>query len=232
MSPEAVSRYEEIRLNIEVLRDDGLIPNTVERAADVGFGSGGGSIALAELFPQAIVTAIDDASSQQGFSRYRRRTLPRWTSRIEFVPDDLKAVASKLGGNDIVLASRIPFSDMNKRVDWKIDSLDAAKTLVALALLVKPKTGVVIVGYDPHEDPGALWELGKRLDAGKLFSNLKRYQVENGDDWLVLGGVDQGALIASKSDPEILLTDVGKKLPPMSSFAEYLKLNRSLDDKR
>lgn len=216
--PEAVSRYKEIKLNIEALREDGLVPSKIDRAADVGFGSGGGSIALADIFPKAVITAVDNASAQQNHPQYHRRELPRWTSRFEVVSEDMKMAAPKLGRQDIVLASRIPFSDMDNPINWKDDSIFAAQTLVALALMVEPDTGTLLVGYDPHEDPGALWELSKRLDAGKIFRNLIRYQVKNGDDWLVLNGVKKNELITSKSDPEILLTDIGKKLPSMEEL--------------
>lgn len=40
--PEVVvNRYRDIRRNLEVLIEDGLIPSTVEQVADFGFGSGG-----------------------------------------------------------------------------------------------------------------------------------------------------------------------------------------------
>jgi len=224
-----VMRYGQIKRNIRTLQAEGLIPDKIERVADVGYGSGAGSIAIADLFIEATITAIDNSSSQQNYPDYHRRPLPCWTSRFEAVSNDVKKVAPKLEHHDIVLASRIPFSDMNKKVDWRVDSLDAAETFIALTLLVKPETGVVLIGYEPHEDPGALWELEKRIDSGKLFNNLMRYQVENGDDWLVLKGVKRDALIASQSDPEILLTEIGKKLPPINSFAEYLRLDRSHD---
>lgn len=220
---DAVFRYEQIRRNIEALQDDGLIPNVIERAVDVGFGSGGGSIALADIFPKAVIAAVDNASAQQNHPQYRRRELPRWTSRFEFVPEDLKVAAPKLGNHDIVLASRIPFSDMDRPINWKDDSISAAQTLVALALMVEPETGTVLVGYDPHEDPGALWELAKRVDTGKLFNKLGRYGVKNGDDWLVLSGVKQEVLKKAKTDPKILLTDIGKKLPTMEELKNLWK---------
>lgn len=224
--PEAVSRYKEIKLNIEALREDGLVPSKIDRAADVGFGSGGGSIALADIFQKAVITAVDNASAQQNHPQYRRRELPRWTSRFEVVSEDMKMAAPKIGRQDIVLASRIPFSDMDNPINWKDDSISAAQTLVALALMAEPETGVVLVGYDPDEDPGALWELAKRVDTGKLFNRLVRYGVEDGDDWLVMSGVKQKALEDAKANPEILLTSVGKKEP---SWVELQRLWCNVD---
>lgn len=222
--PEAVSRYKEIKLNIEALREDGLVPSKIDRAADVGFGSGGGSIALADIFPKAVITAVDNASAQQNHPQYRRRELPRWTSRFEVVSEDMKMAAPKLGRQDIVLASRIPFSDMDNPINWKDDSIFAARTLVALALMVEPDTGTLLVGYDPHEDPGALFELAKRVDTGMIFINLGRFRVEHGDDWLILSGVKQQVLDLAKFQPEILLTDIGKKLPTMEELKNLWKL--------
>jgi hypothetical protein len=208
--PEGVvMRYGQIRRNLEVLRNEQLIPDKLEKVADVGFGSGAGSIALAELFRQATITAIDNASSQQNNPDYRRRVLPRWTSRLKDVSDDVKKVAPELGFHNVVMASRIPFSDLESPVDWKEDSLMAARTFVALASLAEPEKGVVLVGYNPHEDPGALWELTQRVNPGNLFKNLTRYQVEHGDDWLVARGVKKDILQEAKSKPEMLLTKLG-----------------------
>lgn len=117
--PEGVViRYGQIRRNIKTLQDDGLIPENIERAADAGYGSGAGS----------------NASTQQNDPDYRRRKLP-WTSRFKVVPDDVKKVNSTLGHHDIVLVSRIPFSNLESPIDWKEDSLDAARTFVSIASL-------------------------------------------------------------------------------------------------
>lgn len=219
-------RYDQIRRNIKTLRDDGLIPDDIKKAADVGFGSGAGSIALAELFHQAIVTAIDNASSQQDHPDYCRRKLPKWTSRLEIILDDAREAAPKLGGHDLVLASRPNMVDQRRGMSWEDDSLFIAGNFIALAEMAEPQQGVVLVGYNPHEDPGALWELAKRVDTGKLFNKLVRYGVENGDDWLVLSGVNQAVLAEARTTPEILLTSVGKKEP---SSVELQRLWRNAD---
>lgn len=206
-------RYSQIRRNLETLRSEKLVPDQLEKAADVGFGSGAGSIVLAELFPQAIITAIDNASSQQNHPDYYCRNFPKWTSRIETVLDDAREAAPKLGVHDLVLASRPNMVDHRKKTTWEEGSLFIAGNFIALAEMTEPKSGVALVGYNPHEDPGALWELAKRVDVGKLFNRLVRYEVENGDDWLVLSGVKQEVLKKAKRDRTIILTDIGKKIP-------------------
>ena len=222
-----VDRYRDIRKNLEALGGDGLIPSTIERVADVGYGSGGGTIALADLFPKAIVTAIDNASSQQLRMQYLCRDLPRWTSRIEVIEEDARTVAQKLGTHDLVLASRPNMVDAKKSTTWEEDSLFIAGNFIALAAMVEPQSGTVLVGYNSDEDPGVLWELAKRVDTGKLFNRIVRYGVENGDDWLVLSGVKQEVLEQAKSDSRVILTVVGKKEP---SHIELRRIWRDADD--
>lgn len=178
------------------------------------------------MFQEAIITAIDNASSQQLRMKYVRRDLPRWTSRIEVIQEDARAVAQKLGPHDLVLASRPNMVDPRKSTTWEEDSLFIAGNFIALAEMTEPKSGVVLVGYNPDEDPGALWELAKRVDTGKLFNKLVRYGVENGDEWLVLSGVNQAALAEAKENPKILLTSVGKKEP---SYVELQRIWRNAD---
>ena len=227
---EVVGRYRDIRKNLEALGGDGLIPSKVQRAADVGYGSGGGTIALADLFPKAIITAIDDASSQQLRMEYFRRDLPQWTSRIEVVEEDARTAARKLEAHDLVLASRpnmVNPRQSRESTTWEEDSLFIAENFIALAIMAEPQSGTVLVGYHPHEDPGALWEIAKRVDAGKIFNKLVRYGVENGDDWLILSGVKQKVLDQAKSDPSILLTVIGKKEP---THIELRRIWRNADD--
>lgn len=228
--PEGVvMRYDQIRRNLETLRDEGLIPDRLGKAVDVGFGSGAGSIALAELFRQATITAIDNASSQQNDPDYFRRKLPKWTGRLEVVLDDVREVATKLGTHELVLSSRpnmVNPRQSRELTTWEEDSLFIAKNFIALAEMTEPQSGTALVGYNPHEDPGALWEIAKRVDTGKLFNKLVRYGVENGDDWLILSGVKQKVLDQAKSDPSILLTVIGKK---ESTHIELRRIWRNAD---
>lgn len=226
VSESVVMRYDQIRRNIKTLRDEGLIPNDIEKAADVGFGSGAGSVALAELFHQAIVTAIDNASSQQNDHDYHRRKLPKWTSRLEIVLDDVREVAPKIGYHDLVLVSRPNMANPQRSATWEEDSMFMARNFIALAEMTKPQSGVALVGYNPHEDPGALWELAKRVDTGKLFNDLKRYRVEHGDEWLILSQVNKKALEEAKLNPKAILTSIGKKEP---SWVELRELWRNAD---
>ncbi|MEK7111679.1 MAG: class I SAM-dependent methyltransferase [Patescibacteria group bacterium] len=137
----AVDRYRDIRRNLEALGKDGLIPSTVSRAADVGYGSGGGTVALADLFPKAIVTAIDNASSQQLHMQYLRRDLPRWSGRIEAIEEDARIAAQKHGAHDLVLASRPNMVDPGKSTTWEEDSVFIARNFVALAEMAEPQSG-------------------------------------------------------------------------------------------
>lgn len=219
----AVDRYRDIRRNLEALGKDGLIPSTVSRAADVGYGSGGGTVALADLFPKAIVTAIDNASSQQLHMQYLRRDLPRWSGRIEAIEEDVRIAAQKHGAHDLVLASRPNMVDPGKSTTWEEDSVFIARNFVALAEMAEPQSGKILVGYNSDEDPGALLELAKRVDAGKLFGQLVRYGVKNGDDWLVLSGVKPEILEKAKTDPKILLTDIGRKIPTTEELKNLWK---------
>lgn len=229
-APEGVvMRYGQIRRNLEVLRNEQLIPDDLEKAADVGFGSGAGSIALAELFPRATITAIDNASSQQNHPDYFRRKLPKWTSRFEVILGDAREVAPKLGHHELVLALRPNMVDprqSRESTTWEEDSLFMARNFIALAAMAEPQSGTTLVGYNPHEDPGALWEIAKRVDTGKLFNKLVRYVVENGDEWLILSGVKQEVLEQANLDPRTILTDVGRKEP---SHIELRKLWRDAD---
>lgn len=209
-----------------MLIEDGLIPSTVEEVADFGFGGGGGTIALADVYPKAIVTAIDNASTQQLRLRYVRRDLPRWSGRIEVVEEDARIAARRLGSHDLVLASRPNMADPRKTTTWEEDSLFKAENFIALAEMTELQSGTALVGYNPEEDPGVLNELTKRVDASKLFNELVRYGVENGDEWLVLSGVNQAALAEAKENPKILLTSVGKKEP---SYVELQRIWRNAD---
>lgn len=208
-SPGAQARYRDLKENFEVLQKNGYLPREAKRVIDVGSGSGGGSLALTDLFPHALITAVDNASTQQDDSRYQLEKLPGWTSIIEFYPHDIRDFAPTLKPHDVVVASRLPFSD-RWHPTWRRACLHAAEMLITLSLLSEPEKGVVLVGYERQEDPDTLPVLHASLRFGELFRSSRIASVRRGDDWLVLSQMNSVVFRAARADPDVLLTDYGK----------------------
>lgn len=205
-------RFGRLQQDFVELRERGYWPEKVVRVVDVGYGSGAGAVALKDIYDLAEVVGVDNASSQQHETRYRRRNLPRWADFGECL-EDVRVAAGGLGQFGLVVAMDLPFSEV--RPTWREACVNAAGMAQVLAGLAGPE-GKVAVGYNSFEARKALGRLQQNVKLGEVFAEICEVEVAGGDRWLVMAGVRAEGLAMA---PGRLLTELGEReKSPYASF--------------
>lgn len=183
---EVELRYKSLYSDLNALKVDGFLPDTVQRAVDAGYGSGAGMVALKQLYPGAEVVGIDNESTQQSEIKYRVRSLLQGFTTVH---GDICNPAFSFEKGDLVLASRFPIIWVaGPRVSEQTENLIIAGRILALAKLVADN-GTLALAYDSEEDPDYLSELQALFNFNLLFKEEQLFNDrEYGDEWMLLAG--------------------------------------------
>jgi trans-aconitate methyltransferase len=217
---EARSRRFDLAHDFQKLISVGLLPQNPGSILDMGSGSGAGSIALRDTFPQSQVTAIDNADNWQ-FGIYKRKTPP---SDIHFFPVSMKEFApTHKGQYDVVIAARICLSLSGSPIEPWNQKVHAVSEAI-LTLISPLKEQSVLALSWPTEDLTSVNTLIEdNLHMESLFDQ-KTYVNGARDTWAVWSGFNPSKFQIYEAHPDGFLTDFAREnsqLDPYNLASEF-----------